>query len=209
MSTRHIPPVVAASAIALALTAWTAPAYAQSDTAVEDQRAVVLYAQTGAFSPLAHLDDQSKVDFKTGFAVGGGGAYRASRHVAIRANFTFARAEARNAATVFSSIEGDKFNRYLYDADLQFRYPFDNGLAPYLFVGGGGITVQRDVKGEASHFTKGAGKVGAGLSYQIPDSDVAIFVEGTGWAYKWDRFGYDKVQFDSTFNAGISYRFRF
>jgi opacity protein-like surface antigen len=210
MSRRHLSSVVLASAVALALAAWPTPARGQSDISVEDQPALVFSAQGGAFSPLAHLDDQTQADFKTGFALGGGSAYRVNRYVAVRANFTFARAEARaSTPRLISPITGNKFNRYLYDADLQLRYPFESGLTPYVFAGGGGITVQRDVDRERSHFTKGAGKVGAGLSYQLPDSDVGVYLEGTGWIYRWDRFGYDNVQFDTTVNAGISYRFRF
>jgi hypothetical protein len=118
-------------------------------------------------------------DFKTGFALGGGTSYRM------------------------------KFNRYFYDVDLQLRYPLHDGMTPYLFVGGGAITVQRDTLRARASFTNGAGKLGAGMSYQLRDSDVALYVEGTGWIYKWDRYGYDNVQFDMTLSAGISYRFKF
>jgi hypothetical protein len=36
---------------------------------------------------------------------------------------------------------------------------------------------------------------------------MGIFVEVTGWFYNWDRMGFVKRQFDTTWNGGISYRF--
>jgi hypothetical protein len=198
-----------AAAVTCALAAWPAPLRAQSDHD-EDGPALVLYAHGGAFSPLAHLDDDNNAEFKSGFVLGGGSAYRLNRFVALRGNFTFARAEARDAGPrPLSPIAGNDFNRFLYDGDVQLRYPLRDGVTPYVFVGGGGITVQRDVVRNRSAFTKGAGKVGAGLSYQLPDSAVGIYVEGAGWIYKWDRYGFDNVQFDTTLSGGISYRFHF
>ena len=179
-----------------------APAVAQE----QEGQAVILHAQGGGFSPLTHLDEAGNVDFKTGFNVGGGLAYQFNKHVALRGNFTYARAEGRDLTTL-TSIGGTKFNRYLYDADVQLRYPLSGGATPYVFVGGGGVTIKPDVTPDQPSFTKGAGKVGAGLSYQIPRSNLGLYVEGTGWLYKWDRNGFDKTQFDTTWSGGISYRF--
>ena len=182
----------------------TSPASAQED----EGRGVVVFAQGGGFSPLTHLDELGSTDFKTGYNVGGGVAYQVNRYVAVRGNFTFARAEARYAgAGTINDIAGTKFNRFLYDADVQLRYPLKGGAAPYVFVGGGAVTVKQDVTPEQPSFTKGAGKVGVGLSYRIPRSNVGLYVEGAGWLYKWDRNGFDKTQFDTTWSGGISYRF--
>jgi len=182
----------------------TSPAFAQEG----EGRGVVVFAQGGGFSPLTHLDELGSTDFKTGYNVGGGVAYQVNRYVAVRGNFTFARAEARYAgAGTINDIAGTKFNRFLYDADVQLRYPRKGGAAPYVFVGGGAVTVKQDVTPEQPSFTKGAGKVGVGLSYRIPRSNVGLYVEGAGWLYKWDRNGFDKTQFDTTWSGGISYRF--
>ncbi len=182
----------------------TSPAFAQEG----EGRGVVVFAQGGGFSPLTHLDELGSTDFKTGYNVGGGVAYQVNRYVAVRGNFTFARAEARYAgAGTINDIAGTKFNRFLYDADVQLRYPLKGGAAPYVFVGGGAVTVKQDVTPEQPSFTKGAGKVGVGLSYRIPRSNVGLYVEGAGWLYKWDRNGFDKTQFDTTWSGGISYRF--
>jgi opacity protein-like surface antigen len=182
------------------------PAAAQEQG--QDGQALVLSVQGGGFSPLAHLDQPGNVDFKTGYNVGGGLAYQFNRHVALRGNFTFARAEGRDISGGLTSIGGTKFNRFLYDADVQFRAPLSGGATPYLFVGGGGVTIKPDVTPSQASFTKGAGKVGVGINYQIPRSNLGLYVEGTGWLYKWDRYGFDKTQFDTTWSGGLSYRFR-
>lgn len=173
----------------------------------QDGPAVVLSVQGGGFSPLTHLDEPGDVDFKTGFNVGGGLTYQFNRHVALRGNFTFARAEGRDLSGGLTSIGGRKFNRYLYDADVQLRAPLASGATPYVFVGGGAVTINPDVTPDEPSFTKGAGKFGVGLSYLIPRSNLGLYVEGTGWVYKWDRYGFDRTQFDTTWSGGISYRF--
>ena len=106
------------------------------------------------------------MDFKVGFALGGGVGYHFSRHIALRGSFTFARAELQDEG-IGSTIAGIKFNRYLYDADVQLGYPLRGGVVPYAFVGLGGVTVQRDTARDRSSFTKGAGKLGLGVSYQL------------------------------------------
>lgn len=201
---------LATAAAVLVLAAWPSNVRADDEYDDEAQPAVVLSINGGAFSPLAHLDESDDVDFQTSYTLGAGGAYRVNRYLALRGNFAFARAEARDLSrrSALSAIAGDTFNRYLYDGDLQLRYPMQGGATPYAFVGGGGITVERDLEGENTRFTKGAGKFGVGLSYQLPRSDVGIYVEGTGWVYKWDRYGFDKTQFDTTVVGGFSYRFK-
>lgn len=200
---------LAVGTVALAMAALPGQVRAQDDAYDnEDQPAVVLYAHGGVYNPLAHLDDEKNVDFKHAFSLGGGAAYRINRNLALRGNFTWARAEVRDtSAGTITSIAGDKFNRYIFDGDLQLRYPLEGGATPYAFIGGGGVRVERDVARNKAGFTKGAGKVGLGLSYQIPSSNVGVYIEGAGWVYKWDRNGFDKTQFDTTVSGGLSYRF--
>lgn len=166
-------------------------------------RAVFVYAHGGGFSPLTDLNDAGTADFKTGFDAGGGIGVQLNKYVALRGNFTFARATARGT----TSFSGTKFNRFFYDGDIQVRYPFKGGVAPYVFAGGGGVSIDQSGSTGEPTFTKGAGKAGVGLSYQIPRSNVGLYAEGTGWVYKWDRNGFDKTQFDTTWSGGISYRF--
>ena len=198
--------------VLLSAAAWPARSQAQDDNGM-DRRGFVFRVQGGGYSPLAHLDDSDLVDFKTGFNVGGGAAYQINRYVAVRGNFTWARSEGRDrTSSLISGIQGFKFNRFLYDGDVQLRYPFGGGVAPYVFAGGGAITTRRPEAFRASSFTdrsftKGAGKFGLGVSYQIPSSHVGVYAEGATWVYKWDRVGFDKTQYDTAWSGGISYRF--
>ena len=84
---------------------------------------------------------------------------------------------------------------------------FSGGVKPYLFVGGGAITVDADTTPDVDTFTKGAGKFGVGVSYEIPRSNVRLYIEGAGWVYKWDRYGFDKFSSTRPWGGGISYRF--
>lgn len=174
-----------------------------------DRPALVLFADGGGYSPLSHLDDSGQVDFTTGYTLGGGIGYQFNRHVAVRGNLSFARDHGRDlsANPTISGIDGTEFNRLVYDADVQLRLPFSSGVAPYVFVGGGLVNVRPAVQSDEPSFTKGAGKVGVGLDYRIPRSNVGLYVSGTGWLYTWDRNGFDRAQFDTTWSGGISYRF--
>ena len=208
MLPRHRVRDFAAVIVAGLLAAWPAPAQAQSDYHREDGRTLVLSAHGGQYGPLTHLDDDAWVEFKTGVNLGGGLANRFNRHVAVRGQFTFIRAEVRDARPGNeNAFAGDRFNRYVYDCDLQLRYPLQAGLTPYAFLGGGVVTVRRDAEGDPSRFSKPALRIGGGLSYRIPRSDLGIFIQGAGWIYEWDRFGFDNVQFDTTLSGGLSYRF--
>jgi hypothetical protein len=192
--------VVAAFALAIASTASVR-------AADNEDRGIVIYGSGGGFSPLANLDEVGTTDFKTGYNVGGGLGYQINKYVAVRGNFTFARAEGR-AALATSPIGGSEFNRFFYDGDVQVGYPLDGGVRPYLFVGGGAVTIDRDPSSSDGRFTRGAGKAGVGISYDIPRSNVGVYAQGTGWLYKWDRFGFDRTQLDTTWSGGLSYRFR-
>ena len=45
---------------------------------------------------------------------------------------------------------GKKVNRYFYGGHLELRYPFENGLAPFAFAGGGAVRSD-DSQGQAGH----------------------------------------------------------
>ncbi len=171
----------------------------------QEERGVIAFVHGGGFSPVQDLNDSGTASFKTGFAVGGGVGYQINRYVAVRGNFNFARTAAE---ALGYGIDASKFNRFLYDGDVQLRYPTRSGATPYIFAGGGATTVVEDLDvDEPPSFTKGAGKVGVGVAYQIPDSNLSLYAEGTGWLYKRDRYGFDKTQFDIAWTAGLSYRF--
>jgi len=193
-------------AIVLSAIAWPATSQAQEG---ERDRGVLLRVQGGGYSPLAHLDPPDLVKFKTGFNLGGSVGYQVNRYVAVRGNFAWARDEGRDRTAGFTSgLGGVKFNRFLYDGDVQLRYPFASGVAPYVFGGGGAVTSKRRDAPDApdNSFTKGAGKFGLGVAYEIPRSHVGVYAESATWVYKWDRFGFNQTQFDMAWSGGVSYR---
>jgi len=189
---------------ALALVAVAAPARAQSTSSTTG---AVVSVQGGGFTSAVNLNDAGTADFKTGFNAGGALGYQFNPYLAMRGTFTFARAETRGTALPALIMAGTKTNRYFYGAELQLTAPLSGGLSPYLIAGGGAMTFKPDTTPTQSSFTKPAGKVGAGVGFELPNSNVSIFAEGAGWFYKFDEFGFDKTQFDLTWSAGLSYRF--
>jgi hypothetical protein len=197
----------------------SAPARAQQ--AEDDpygKRGAVLYLQGGGFSALRDVTEGG-VGFDTGYSFGGGVGYQFTRYLALRGNFTFTRAELAGpdanggAPAPGSPFErGQEVNKYFYGADLQARYPTGIGLAPYLVLGGGAVTVDSST---FDSFTQPAGKFGAGLSYILPHTGASVFAEWTGWVYKWDQqvpleangTNADRTQFDSTWSGGLRFVF--
>jgi hypothetical protein len=197
-------------------------------------RAVQFFLQGGGYSPLADMEGHEDVDFGTGFTLGGGLAYQFNEHVALRGNFNFASGSARveDAGIGYRGayrgmrglfpqfmdrwrmadrgIDGGDVHRYLYDVDVQLRQPFGNGVTPYVFAGGGGVTVDRD-QGLAPGFTTFAGKGGLGVGYVVPDGRVGVHLEAAAWVYDWggDCSGCDGTQVDLSWTAGVSYRLPF
>jgi len=154
-------------------------------------------------------------NFNTGFNVGGGLGVQLNRWAALRAKYNFARSQGERSA--LTPIAGNHFNRHYYGADLQFRGNTTGGFSPYLFVGGGAVTISpgsdavllSPVGTTFSHdnFTNPAGTAGIGFEYQVPNSGFGIYAEGAGWGYKWDRYGFDRTQVDTNWGGGLTYRF--
>jgi len=99
----------------------------------------------------------------------------------------------------------------LYDAAVQLQYPTASGLEPYVFAGGGAVTLHQ-VGTSGQNKTRAAGTFGLGLNYQVPNSPFGVFAEGKSWLYKLENMsgalaGFDKTQFDVAWSGGISYRF--
>jgi opacity protein-like surface antigen len=179
----------------------------------------MVFAGGGGNNALRHLNDSNNdsfdigSDFNTGYNFGGGVGIQLTRGIALRATYNYAR--SRGEGTTFSPIAGNHFNRHYYGADLQFRG--GSGFSPYILIGGGAVTIDPDDRAvllspsgaqfDDSNFTKPAGKAGIGFEYQIPNTGFGVFAEGTGWAYKWDRYGFDRTQVDTNWGAGLTYRF--
>ena len=180
-----------------------AAASAQSSPRYDDNRpGLVFFANGGGYSPLSNLNSSGTASLNTGWSLGGGGGIQFNRFVAVRAMFDYARDKGEAGSTAFA---GERLKHYFYGGDVQLRYPTPSGLAPYLLVGAGAVTVDGRNIPTLGRFTKFAGKGGLGMEYNLP-SGLGLFVEGTSYIYKFDRGGFDKTQADLLWNAGLSYR---
>ena len=195
---------------ALFALALATPAVAQNRDFAQD-RAVFFSARGGGFNGLSSLTDAGPTaDFKkVGFSVGGGVGVQLHKYVSVRGDFTFARNELRNDQVA----TGSKLDRYFYDAALQLQYPTASGIEPYLFAGGGGVTLN-EVNSSSPSKTKPAGTFGLGFNYRIPNSPFGLFAEGKSWLYKLDGMGgaltgIDKTLFDVAWTGGASYKLPF
>lgn len=184
---------------ALAVLLLASPAAAQS-------RGLVFFAHGGGFSPLENLNATGTADIKTGFNVGGGLAIDLHKYVALRGDFDVARGELR----LGGAQTGIHLNKYFYGGALQLQYPTSGGITPYVFGGGGAVTIhEQNTNGQDK--TRAAGTFGAGIRYSLPHSGFGIFAEGAGWVYKHRNVpgstaGFDKTQVDALYSAGLSYR---
>jgi len=187
---------------ALVLTLGAASAAPAQDHAVR------LFARGGGYNALTDLNDAGTSDFKkVGYTIGGGVGVQAHRYVTVRGDFSFGRNELRSN----SVPTGIRTNRFFYDAAVQLQYPTASGLEPYVFAGGGAVTLHQ-VGTSGQNKTRAAGTFGLGLNYQVPNSPFGVFAEGKSWLYKLENMsgalaGFDKTQFDVAWSGGISYRF--
>ena len=187
------------SALLLAL---LVPAAATAQSAAHRPR-VVIFANGGGNSSVTDLNDAGTASLKTGWTAGGGIGWQINPLIAVRGTFDFARNKGDDNSTAYA---GERFNRYYYGGDVQLRYPTASGLAPYLLVGAGAVTIDNKDDAAFEKFTKFAGKGGIGLEYVPPRGNFGVFVQGASYIYKFDRNGFDKTQADVLWTAGLSYR---
>jgi len=183
-------------------------AFGAAASAGAQDHAVRLFARGGGYNALTDVNQAGTSDFKKlGYNLGGGIGVQANRFVTLRGDFSFGRNELRTNTVA----TGVRANRFFYDAALQLQYPTASGLEPYVFAGGGAVTIH-EVGTSGQNKTRGAGTFGLGLNYQIPGSPVGVFAEGKSWLYKLNNMsgglaGFDKTQFEIAWSGGVSYRF--
>ena len=191
---------IATAALALSL---LAPSIARAQASQSlDRPTVVLFANGGGNNSLTDLNDAGTTSLKTGWTAGGGAGVQINRYVALRGTFDFSQAKGDNG----TSFSGQNLNHYFYGGDLQLRYPTPSGLAPYVLVGAGAVTIDNPDNAAFNRFTKFAGKGGVGLEYTIPRSNFGLYAQASSYVYKFDRNGFDKTQADLLWTGGLSYR---
>jgi opacity protein-like surface antigen len=214
---------------ALAALIAAAPLAAQVD---RPDRFVVIGLYSGGYDHLWNLNDagngRGTADFTPGHSYGSTVGVQLNRYVGLHGDFTF----AQNRAEGDESFAGRRFNRFFYGAHVELGYPLAGGVTPYLFLGGGAVTV--DELGQdatISPFTKPAAMFGLGFFYPIAGR-FEVFAEGKDLVYRWDRGGFapipwyftttggqmyqlnvstgnfDRTQWDLTYTFGLSYRFK-
>lgn len=184
------------TAVLLTVLLWPAAVMAQD-------RAVVVGFDVGGASHMRNLNTTgTTADFDIGFALDGSIGLDITKYFGVHADFTWTRNTARGAA----AFAGTDFNRFFYGVHVEGRYPFEMGLTPYVFAGGGAVTVDQDDATSVETFTNPAGMYGFGLAYAVPRTSLEFFGEAKNLVYKWDQTPYDRVLVDLTYAGGLRYR---
>jgi opacity protein-like surface antigen len=207
-----------------------APLAAQIEDASDRQmkHSVVVGVYAGGYDHILDLTANHTADFTRGTSYGATVGFQVNRYLAVHGDFTF----TRNRAEGNASFAGMQFNRFFYGAHAELGYPLTGGITPYLFLGGGAVTV--DEVGSAATlapFTRPAGMFGAGIFASLFGRFEA-FAEAKDMVYNWNRGGFDPVQWyipttggqiywvgwdtghfnrmqwDFTYTAGVAYRFK-
>ena len=170
-----------------------------------DRPGLVLFANGGGNSSLTDLNDAGTASLETGWTGGGGVGVQLNRFLAVRGTFDYARSDGQGA----TAISGQALDRYFYGGDVQLRYPTASGLAPYVLLGAGAVTIDNPDNAAFDRFTKFAGKGGLGVEYALPRSNFGLFVQASSYVYDFDQNGFDKTQVDVLWTAGLNYRFSY
>ena len=164
---------------------------------------VSVFVRGGGMSALNDLNESGTLEMATGFTFGGGVGYKLHRNIVIRGDLSYAENDMElNGADVGS------LNRIFYGAAIQFQLPNSTGLMPYVFAGGGAVTLDPD-GGETE--TKGQGTFGGGVKYGLGQSRFSVFAEGIAYTYKGKvrtsaptNINVNKTQWDVAWTGGIS-----
>lgn len=169
------------------------------------QKSINLYGTVGGTSSINDLDDAETTSFSSEFTGGGGVGFQYSKVIGIRGDFMLSQPSIDGAGISALSDNSD-IDRVFYGGEITFSLPTSGRFVPFVGVGGGAVSLDPD---EGGSFTKAAFRSSLGFTYRVPGADaLGILVQGTGWAYSFDRFGVDNNQFDIVYSAGIKYSFR-
>ena len=190
------------AALALSL---IVPAALAAQAPAPSRPSLVVFGQGGGNSALTDLNQAETAKLRTGWTVGGGVGLQVNQYFAVRGTFDLARSEVEGVGA--GTLNDQKLTQYFYGGEVQLRYPTASGIAPYLLLGAGAVTVDNTQDDSFTRFTKFAPRGGLGLEF-VTRSGVGLFAQGVAAAYKLERFGFDKTQADILWTAGLSYRFQ-
>ncbi len=183
------------AAVAAAIVFATTPLAAQ-------ERVLVLSLYGGGADHLADLTPKPPAWFMPGYSAGASVGVQLSRHVAVHGDFTY----TRNPVEGTGPIAGHDVNRFFFGAHAEFRYPTGGGVAPFVFAGAGGVSIDQLGVDAFSPTTRPAVMYGGGVFYAVPRSRLEVFGEIKGLTYNWNMAGFHRNMVDVTFTAGVSYQ---
>ena len=163
-----------------------------SEPASPQARALLIFGHGGRMFPLTNLSENGD-DLSGSGVLGGGIGLQIGRSTALRTSVSISNSN-HSGPTI--SLNDPSFERSYYGAELMFGAPSDAGLAPYLFFGGGRMTLDPAEPG-TSTLAKLAGRLGTGVNYVPENSFFVLFAEVCGWAYKFDLLGFDRLQLET------------
>jgi hypothetical protein len=196
-------------------------------------RSVVIGVYGGGYDRILNLHDAGRAHgaayFTPGHSFGTTVGVQLNHYVALHGDLTLTRNQAEGDA----SFAGSTFDRFFYGAHVELGYPLAGGVTPYLFLGGGAVTIEELGSGATiGSFTKPAGMFGAGLFYSFFGTRFEVFAEVKDLVYRWDRGGFaplvgyimttggqtynvafdtgrfDRTQWDIAYTLGVSYRLK-
>jgi hypothetical protein len=190
-----VPSVARIVAVAAAILLATSPLGAQERTLI-----VSLYG--GGAGPLAELRPDPPTWFMPGYSLGASLGVQLTRVLAVRGDFTYTRNPVEGAPP----LAGRDVNRFFYGVHAVFRFPKGRGIAPFVFAGAGGVSIDQLGVDAFSPTTRPAVMYGGGVFYTVPRSRLDVFGEIKGLTYNWNMAGFHRNMVDVTFTAGVTYR---
>ncbi|HXV85761.1 MAG TPA: hypothetical protein VD793_03630 [Gemmatimonadales bacterium] len=162
---------------------------------------VSLYGFGGAYSALSDLTAAgvSSVNFKAGWNAGLGIGLSLNRFLGLRGDLALVQSRRQGSGT------NTDWRKLFTGADLVLRLPLGS-LAPYVFAGGGVVTLDEEGTGTPISSRRG-GRGGAGI--QVSAGKLAVFGQAAGWFYKWDALkfpAFTEQQFDLLYGVGVRVR---
>ena len=138
------------------------PLSAQDD----GESALILFGSAGFLNSPEDFDVFRDVAYDGGIQIGGGIGLQLYENVTVRGDFAWVRNSGREAAPVNEDVD---FSRVYSGASLEVSLPLDSGVSPYVFGGGGFVSLDRDAPDYAYDVTEGAGSSEGGCGSRLLD----------------------------------------
>lgn len=172
-------------------------------TSAQQDEGIGLTIFTGAQNSPTSFDAFRSVEYDAGVRFGAGVIFVIDEYVSVRGTVALSNNTGSESGAVSEDID---FSRQYYGAQVQVQYPATSTLSPYVFAGGGLVTVERSAQSYSYDMTEGAGLFGVGASFRLNES-LALYAEGQGWIYSRQTVG--DTQLDKTVNVGLTYHVPF